>query len=52
MQRLLRQAENYCKKLNKTVKKSHAYNEAVLYAKFGGSIGIGKCSEIALKYCA
>lgn len=52
MQRLIRQAENYCKNINKTVKASYEYNEAMLSAKFGGSIGIGRCSEIAQKYCA
>lgn len=52
MQRILREADKYCKKLNEVVKKSHAYNEAILYAKFSGSIGISRCSEIAQKYCA
>lgn len=52
MQRIIRRAESYCRKLNKTVQKSLAYNEAMLYAKFGGSIGISKCSEIAQKYSA
>lgn len=52
MRRIVAQAERYCKKLNSYVKASQEYNEAVLYAKFGGSIGIKRCSEIAQKYCA
>ena len=50
MKTILSRANAYCKRLNETVNNSEAYNEAMLYAKFGASIGIKKCSIIAQKY--
>ncbi len=52
MRKLIARAEKYCKDLNSHVKASYEYNEAMLYCKFGRSIGIKRCSEIAQKYCA
>ena len=52
MKKLLAKADQYCKKLNKTVKASLEYNEAILYAKFGAYIGIKNCTLIAEKYSA
>ena len=49
---IILQAEKFCKENNKVVKTSYGYNESVLYAKFGGVLGIDRCSKIALKYCA
>lgn len=39
-------AIEYCK----TLSGSEAYKEAMLYAKFGGRIGIQKCNQIATKF--
>ena len=52
MKKLIAKADKYCKSLNSEIRASYEYNEAMLYAKFGGGIGIGRCSEIAQKYCA
>ena len=50
IQRYIKNADTFCKKINDPKKHDFMYNVAMVYKKFGSVIGIGKSRRIAKKY--